>query len=128
MAAKGGAKTIIFEAKVAAKGSFSYGTTELINSARTYTLQTSDIDTSKVIVTKKAVAGAVAAISTGVTNGILDSILLPLGIALLMVWIFKSKFIGLDKLIGKRKREIEEYRARKTLKRQIAKLKGKKVD
>ena len=100
----GKSKTIIFEAKVAAKGSFSYGTTELINSARTYTLQTSDIDTSKVIVTKKAVAGAVAAISTGVTNGILDSILLPLGIALLMVWIFKSKFIGLDKLIGKRKR------------------------
>lgn len=121
----GQSKTITFEAKVAAKEKFSYGTTELINTARAYTSETSDTDTCKVKVTRKAVAGAITTVPTGITNRILDSILLPLGIALLIVWIFKSKLIGLDKWTEGRKKEIEEYRAKKTLKGKISRLKSR---
>ncbi len=117
----GESKTITFEAKVAAKEKFSYGTTELINSARAYTTETSDTDTFKVIVRRKGVAGVV----TGISTGIFHSLLLPLGIALLIVWIFKSKLIGLDKWAEGHKREIGEYRVKKTLKRKIAQLKSK---
>ncbi len=118
----GASKTITFEAKVAAKDNFTYGTTDLINAARAYKGGISDSDTCRVLVKRKAVAGII----TGVTNGVLDSILFPLGIALAMVWVFKSKFIGLDKWTEKRKGEIGEYRAKKTLRRQIAKLKGQR--
>ncbi len=117
----GESKTITFEAKVAAKEKFSYGTTELINSARAYTTETSDTDTFKVIVQKKGVAGVV----TGISSGIFHSLLLPLGIALLIVWIFRSKLIGLDKWTEGRKREIGEYRAKKTLKKKITQLRTK---
>jgi len=78
-------------------------------------------------VTRKVVAGVATEVPTGVTNGILDSILLPLGIALAIVWIFKSKFIGLDKWVEERKREIDEYRTKKQLKREIARLKRSRV-
>lgn len=121
----GESKTITFEAKVASAGSFSYGTTDLINTARAYTSETSDTDTCRVKVTRKAVAGAVTTVPTGITNRILDSILLPLGIALFIVWVFKSKLVGLDKWTEGRKREIGEYRAKKTLKRKITQLKTK---
>ena len=77
--------------------------------------------------TRKVVAGVATEVPTGVTNGILDSILLPLGIALAIVWIFKSKFIGLDKWVEERKREIDEYRTKKQLKREIARLKRRRV-
>ncbi|MBZ9572980.1 DUF11 domain-containing protein [Patescibacteria group bacterium] len=117
----GESKTLIFEAKVAAKENFSFGTTDLINTARAYTSETSDSDTCKVKVTRKGVAGVV----TGVSNRIIDSLLLPLGIALTIVWIFKSKFIGLDKWAQERKKEIGEYRAKKTLKKKITQLKDK---
>jgi len=115
-------KTITFEAKVASKDKFSYGTTDLINTALVYNTETSDSDTCKVIVKKTAVAGAVTEISTGITNGILNSILLPLFIAFAVVWIFRSKFVGLDKWSEKKKKETEEYRANKLLKKKIAQL------
>jgi len=125
----GQSKIITFEAKVASKTKFSYGTTNLINTGRAYNTETSDSDTCKVIVTRKAVAGTVTEtgtvtdIPTGISNGILDSILFPLIITLTIVWIFRSKLIGFDKWSEKRKKETERYRANKLLKKKIAQLK-----
>ncbi len=76
------------------------------------------------MVTRKAVAGAATDVSTGITNDIFDSILFPLALAFLMVWIFKSRFIGLDEWTHKRKKKVDEYRAKKKLKRKIAQAKS----
>ncbi|MCD6500763.1 DUF11 domain-containing protein [bacterium] len=119
----GKSKTIIFRAKVASERKFGYGQTELINTARAYNEETSDTDSCKVRVRRKAVAGIITEVPTGITNRILDSVLFPLGIAFAVVWILKSKFIALDKWTEKRKREIAEYRAKKNLKRKISQLK-----
>jgi len=118
----GQTKTITFEAKVESKGEFSYGTTNLINTALAYNTETSDTDTCKVIVRRTAVAGATD-IATGIGNGILNSILFPLIITFIILWVFKSKFVGFDKWSEKRKKEIEAYRANRLLKRKIAQLK-----
>lgn len=123
----GQTKIITFEAKVASKTKFSYGTTNLINTGLAYNTETSDSDTCKVIVTRKAVAGEVTDIPTGISNGILNSILFPLIITLTIVWIFRSKLIGFDKWSEKRKKEIERYRANKLLKRKIAQLRNQGI-
>jgi hypothetical protein len=118
----GQTKTITFEAKVESKDKFNYGTTDLINTGLAYNTETSVTDTCKVIVKKTAVAGAATSISTGISNGILNSILLPLIITLAIVWIFRSKLIGFDEWSEKKKKETEEYRANKLLKKKIAQL------
>ena len=129
----GQSKIITFEAKVASKTKFSYGTTNLINTGRAYNTETSDSDTCKIMVTRKAVAGTVTEtgtvtdIPTGISNGILDSILFPLIITLTIIWIFRSKLIGFDKWSEKRKKETEKYRANKLLKKKIAQLKTQRI-
>ena len=123
----GQTKVITFEAKVAPETKFSYGTTNLINTALAYNAETSDSDTCKIIVRRKAVAGAATDIPTGISNGILNSILFPLIISFAIVWIFKSKIIGLDKWSEKRRKEIEEYRAKKLLKKKIAQLRAQGI-
>ncbi len=60
-------------------------------------------------------------IGTGVVTDILRSILLPLAIALVLVWLFKSKLIGSDRYLAKRKQEIGEWRAQKKLAKILAK-------
>ncbi|MDI6883169.1 MAG: PKD domain-containing protein [Patescibacteria group bacterium] len=113
-------KTITFSAKVAAEENFAYGETELINTVLVYNEQISRTDTCKVIVRRKGVAGII----TGITyNTILDSLLLPLIIAFLLVWLFKSKLLGLDKWLEQRKQEIGNYRAKKKLERKILQVK-----
>ncbi len=118
----GQTKTITFEAKVESKGEFSYGTTNLINTALAYNTETSDSDTCKVIVRRTAVAG-VTDVPTGISNGILNSILFPLIITLTILWVFRSELIGFDEWSEKRKKQIEAYRANKLLKRKITQLK-----
>jgi len=115
-------KTITFLAKVTAGDTFSYGITNLINTVLVYNNQISKTATAKVIVRKQGVAG----ISTGITNNFfLDSILFPLMVASLLVWLFRSKFIALDKIIEERKREIIKYRADRKFKKLIERVGNK---
>ena len=88
--------TITFEAEVKSKSNFNYGTTNLISSATASNSNDSDTDTCKVMVRRSSVAGATD-VRTGIDSKLFSSLLFPLGIAMLMVVIFKSQLIGFDK-------------------------------
>lgn len=64
----GRSKTITFETLIASKEEFVYGTTDLINAALVYNVDTSVTDTAKVRVSKTAVAGAVTEVPTGILS------------------------------------------------------------
>ena len=112
---------ITFEGKVATKNKFTSGTTNLITTVLAYNTQTSDTASCKAIVKM----GTATQVSTGITDGILDSILFPAAIAFLIIWIFKSKLIGMDRIMEQRKREVTDYRAKKTLKKKIKQIQDK---
>lgn len=136
----GGTKIITFEAQVGSEAGLDYGRNNLINTVLAYTSEFSDIGSCKIMVIRGGVAPAAAdttggdtgamvngapstvsatQIGTGVTTDVLGSILLPLMIAFLLVWTFKSKLIGFDRWTEKRKKEIDEHRAKRKLKRMI---------
>lgn len=66
---------------------------------------------------------AATRVSTGITAGLLNSILLPAGLALLLLWIFRSKILGFDKWTAERKSAVSEYRARKELEKRVRQAK-----
>lgn len=128
----GQTKEITFEAKVGPEANLNYGRNDLVDTALAYTSDFSATDTSKIMVTRAAPAGAAAPapvslsptqVSTGITNNILNSLLLPLSVAFLLVWIFKSKLIGFDKWASARVKVIDDWHAQKKLKRMIRKMK-----
>lgn len=113
----GQGKTITFLAKVGS----NVATTTLINTALAYNEQVSETTTTKIFITGKGPTQ----VSTGVTLTILESFLFPLLIAFVVVWLFRSKLLGLDEIIEKRKEKIAKYRVEKELKKQINKMKSK---
>jgi hypothetical protein len=117
-------KTITFKVEVAGPQNFTFGQTQLTNTALVSSDSDSRSDTAKVIVTKTAVAGAATAITTGLTNNIfLDSFLLPLIITILIVWLFKSRIIKFEEWLDLRKKEYQIYKSKKILQLKIAKIK-----
>ncbi len=110
----GSEKIITFLAKVAAKNNFGYGSTDLVNTAMAFNDLKSDSTTCRIVVYRKEIAGA-STINTGITTTLLDTILLPLMIALSIVWFFKSKFIGLDAIIEKRRNKVIRQKAKRKL-------------
>ena len=120
----GQSKTIIFRADVAGEGSFSFGQTELANTALVYNQNYSRSDTAKVIVSKTAVAGVATEVPTGWTNNLLlDSFFLPLSASLFVIWLLKSRIIRFEEWLDERKRKYLEYKSKKVLKMKIAKTK-----
>jgi hypothetical protein len=121
-------KTITFRGQVAGENQFSLGQTTLTNSASAYTTQIWNSDTAKVIVSKKAVAGAATEISTGLTNNIfVDSFFLPLVIAFMIIWLFKSQIINFEEWVDLRKRKAQEYRSKKLLQLKITQIKAQEL-
>jgi len=115
-------KTVTFDADISGADRFVFGDTQLINSALVYTGNTSGSDTAKVIVTRKAVAGATT-ISTGLTDNIfIDSFLIPLVIALILIWLLKSNIIKWEQWLDARKKRYKEYKSDK-----LFRLKAKKI-
>jgi hypothetical protein len=112
---------ITFEGEVKSKSNFNYGTTNLISSATASNSDDSDTDTCKVMVKRSSVAGATD-VRTGIDSKLFSSLLFPLGIAMLMVVIFKSQLIGFDKWSEKRKKQTQGYRNEKLLKKEIKEL------
>ena len=64
---------------------------------------------------QQATSPPATAVGTGLGADIFKSILLPLFLAGLIVWLFKSKIIALDQFLAKRKAEITNLRAKKKL-------------
>jgi len=120
-------KLITFKADVASKENFPFGQTKLKNKVLVSSSQTSLSDEAEIIVSKTAVAGAVTGIPTGLTNNLLfDSFILPLILSLTLVWLFKSKIINFEAWFDEKKRNYQEFKAKKLLQLKVALLKNKK--
>jgi hypothetical protein len=121
----GQTKTITFNAKIADECEFSYGETQVINTVLAHKTVISISDTAEVIVSRKKVAGATD-ICTALTNNIfLDSFLLPLLIASLVIWLLRSQIIRFEEWLDSRKERYKEYRSKKNLQLKIGKIKAK---
>ena len=92
--APGQSKTITFDALIAPEDQFSYGTTDLTNTALAYNVDTSGSNTAGIKVQKKAVAGAV----TEVPTGVLSSLLVPFGVTMLLTYCLLLGFFFYQKV------------------------------
>ncbi|XOB41705.1 MAG: hypothetical protein ACKKMS_03245 [Candidatus Nealsonbacteria bacterium] len=119
----GQSKIIIFEAKVASENQFIYGTTTLTNTAIAYSANSEDTDTAKVIVTRKAVAGAVTEVKTGIVSRALDYVLFPLIMTFIIILVFKNYLIFLNEWLEKGKNRMIEHRANRSLRKIISRIK-----
>jgi uncharacterized repeat protein (TIGR01451 family) len=119
----GVSKTITYRAKVNTKEFFNFGTNNLINSALVYNSGISISDTATVVVVKRTVAGAATDVNTGIVDTLFGSLLLPLGLAAILLFIFKSQLLGFDKWATVRKVETNNFRAQKKLNHLIKKRK-----
>jgi hypothetical protein len=130
-------KTITFDADVASSGNFSYGSNQIINSAMAYNSSVSNSDTATINVVRTSVlaaaTGTATGVSTGLTNNIwVDSIVLPMGLALVLIFIFKSKIFKFEEWFDTRRKQYREYKSDKVLKIKITKTRigeilGKKL-
>lgn len=119
----GVSKTITYRAKVNSQEFFNYGTNNLINAVLVYNTGVSISDTATVVVVKKSVAGVATNVNTGIVDNLFGSLLLPLGLALLLLFIFKSQLLGFDKWATVRREQTNGFRAQKKLNYLIKKRK-----
>ncbi len=119
----GTSRTITYRARVNAKEYFNFGTNNLINSVLVYNTGVSISDTATVVVLKSSVAGAATEVNTGVVTDLMGSLLLPLGLAALLLFLFKSQLLGFDKWATVRKEETNGFRAQRKLNSLIKKRK-----
>jgi hypothetical protein len=119
--------TITYQAQVAPAQNFSYGTTTLNNSVSVTSSGSGYNPTSNasIIVNRSAVYGA-SSISTGLTNNFLvDSFLLPLLVALIGIWMWRSGvFFGIERWLDNKKKVRRGYKAEKELSARIATIKN----
>lgn len=125
-------KIITFKAKVGTVSALNFGRNNLVHSVVAYTTDFSDIDTCTVQVTREGVAGVAAVagaatvaptyVATGITNSISGSVLLPLALALALVWVFRSRLICFEEWAHKRRVRADQFRTKRKLARKIAKL------
>jgi len=117
--------TITYQVQLAGPQNFSYGVTTINDNI---SVNSSDsgynpVNNASVSVNKSAVYGA-SYIPTGLTNNLLvDSFFLPLMLALLGLWMFKSGLFGFDKWADSRKIKNASYKAEKELRSKISDIK-----
>ena len=118
--------TITYQAQVGPASNFIYGTSILTDNASvTSSGNNPNVSNATVSVNRTAVYGATS-VSTGLTNNfIVDSFFLPLMIALLGLWLFRSGLFGFEKWADKKKISAIRYKAKKQLKAKIAEIQKK---
>ena len=118
--------TITYQAQVGPASNFIYGTSILTDNASvTSSGNNPNVSNAIVSVNRTAVYGATS-VSTGLTNNFLvDSFFLPLMIALLGLWLFRSGLFGFEKWADKKKISAIRYKAKKQLKAKIAEIQKK---
>ena len=118
--------TITYQAQLADAVNFAYGITTLNNNITVTSSNTGYVPTNNasIVVTKASVLGATD-ISTGLTNNFwVDSLLLPLLITLIGIWMWKAGFFfRVEKWLDNKKKTSRGYRAEKELNYRIAQIK-----
>jgi uncharacterized repeat protein (TIGR01451 family) len=125
-------KTLVFKADVKSASNFNYGENTLINVVVVSSTNQANTDTAKVIVTRSSVLGAATGTATGIVTGLtnnilLDSVVIPLAVALLLVWLFRNKIVKFEEWFDSRKKEYLTYKSDKVLKSKIMKAKVKEI-
>jgi uncharacterized repeat protein (TIGR01451 family) len=123
--------TITYQAQLAPAQAFSYGTSVLTNNV-TVTSQNSQnnpASNATIYVTRTAVYGA-SSVSTGLTNNFLmDSFILPLGLSLLALWMWKSgALFGVEKWFDIIKKKGRAFKTEKELAHRIATIKRDELE
>lgn len=117
--------TITYQVQLTGAQNFSYGVTTINDNVSVTSSDSgyNPVNNASVSVNRSAVYGA-SYISTGLTNNLLvDSFFLPLMLALLGLWMFKSGLFGFDKWSDSRKIKNASYKAEKELKSRISDIK-----
>lgn len=115
-------KIVYFEIVLENSNKFAFGTTEILGEAQAQFDSNLVSDSVKIKVRKKAVAGAVTGITTGVKEIFLDFVILPLLISLAIVFLFRNHFSILEEWIEFKKRRFKEMASEKILEAKIAKI------
>jgi hypothetical protein len=118
-------KIITFLADIAPANQFSFGQTNLPNTATIYWNGNSFSDSATVIVKKAAVAGAATEAPTGFKT-VSDYFLIPLALSSVLIWLFKSHIIKWEEWLDERKKEYQKFRAEKLLELKTAKFRTQK--
>ncbi len=126
-------KTIIFKAKAGPALNLPTGLNTLIGTALVYTTDSANSVSFSFLQqgTGAGVAGTAgiasgtgvqpSAVNTGIVSDLAYSVLIPLAFAFLLVYLFKAKIIGFDKLLTERKVKVDDFRALKELNKLIKK-------
>lgn len=126
----GQTKVITYRAEIAPSQNFVFGTTTLTNAVsvtNTGAGYNQNTSTASVIVTKTQIFGATS-VSTGLTdNFFVDSFFLPLALALIGVWLYKSGLIRLPALLVARQIKYKNYIAGKRLDKKIAEIRQREM-
>lgn len=115
-------KTIVFQAKAGAGANLPTGVNTLLATILVYTTD-SATSLSYSFFQQGTGLGNPTNVNTGIVSDIAYSILLPLFLALLIVFILKAKIIGFDKVLSDHKVKVDAFRGKKQLKKLIAKRK-----
>ncbi len=118
----GTSRTISYRARVNSQEYFNYGVNNLINSALVYNTGVSVSDSATVVV-RKSSTGTATNVNTGIVDNLFGSLLLPLGLAAILLFLFKSQIIGFDKWATIRREATNGFRAQKRLNSLIKKRK-----
>jgi hypothetical protein len=114
-------KVITFLADIAPSNQFSFGQTNLTNTATIYWNGNSISDSATIVVKKTAVAGAATRTPTGFEN---FSIFLLILSSVLILFL-KTPIINWERLLDEKKKEYQKLKAEKLLRLKIAKIKIK---
>ncbi len=120
----GQTRTITYQAQVAPVQNFSFGTTTLSDSV---VVGDPITGSASVIVTRGGVLGA-SAVSTGLTNNFLvDSFFLPLIIALLGIWLYRSGMFGIVDWFDSKKLKHKDRIGQRQLQSRIAQIRKREI-
>jgi len=119
-------KTITFLADIAPANQFSFGQTNLTNTATIYWNGNSLSDTTTIIVKKTAVAGVATGISTGFDHSFFKYLFPTSIFGLVLVWLFRSHIIKWEEWLDGMKEKYQKFRAEKLLKMKIVKARTEK--
>lgn len=134
----GDSKIITFEAQVGSETGLAYGESILTSTATAFNSSYSSEGSCQIITNRKGVAPVTATraaltgngstsatnVSTGIGGGLLTSLLLPLLLAGFLVWLFRSRLLGLEEWAQIKKERTKNFRASKKLQRKIAAMKN----
>ncbi len=118
----GQSKTITFDGSVANENQFNYGLNNAIATAIAYNTSTAVSDSATVQVNRTAVAGAATGVKTGITDSLVDYLLIPSAIASSLVWLFRKYLLIIDQWIEKKKTALMRYKTEKDLRKMISRI------